>query len=172
MDTRVNEWAKLKFCDPAIVLPKLRKLQERVATSDLDDKIKNLRTQELKHNLEKRIAAIFSYGMGKYLNKSIYFAPAPHKNLDYDVVMKRIERDIEYYTPVQIKEVVPENLNPYTDINQEIAKLATRYPVSNEVVVVMHVNREGRLELSSIKVPKLSISELWLVGASRPDQSK
>jgi hypothetical protein len=62
-------------------------------------------------------------------------------------------------------------LNPNTDITKEIAKLS-RYPVSNDTTVVIHVNRAGRLELKTIKVPKLDIASLWLLGAIEPDQSK
>ncbi|MDL1969482.1 MAG: hypothetical protein LWW94_00640 [Candidatus Desulfofervidaceae bacterium] len=171
MDTRIKEWSKLKFCDPAKALPKIRKWQEFIAASNLDDKIKNLRTRKLRKHLEKRIASLFCYGMGIYLNKTIFFAPAPNDNSDYDAVAKRIEGSEIHYTPIQIKEVVPERLNPKTDINQEIAKLC-RYPVSNDTVVVMHINRAGLLNLSSIKLPELNIAELWLLGASSPDQNK
>ena len=169
MDTRINEWRKLKFVDPAVVLPKLRKIQMQVADSTLEDKIKNLRTSELKQYREGWEAAIFCYGMGKMLDVPVYISP--YQASDYDAVAVRIEDNTQYFTAIQIKEVVPEYLNSETDINKEITKLR-RYPVSNDTVIVIHVNRVGRLDLSLIEVPSLNIGSLWLLGASAPDQSK
>lgn len=169
MDTRINEWSKLKFVDPATVLPHLRKIQLQVAMSNLDDKIKNLRTSQLKQHREGWEAAIFCYGMSKLLGVPVYVAP--YEKSDYDAIAMRVEDNTQYFTPLQIKEVVPDDLNPNTDINKEITKLS-RYSVSNDTVFVMHVNRAGRLELPSIKVPKLNIASFWLIGASTPNQNK
>ena len=169
MDMRINEWRKLKFFDPGTVLPQLRVIQLQIANSTLEEKVKNLRTQALKQHRQGWEAAIFCYGMGKMLGVQIYVTP--YETSDYDAVAVRGEGDTQYFTPIQIKEVVPKYLNPGTDINKEIAKL-TRYPVSNNTVVAIHVARAGRLDLSLIKVPRLNIGSLWLFGASAPDQSK
>lgn len=101
----------------------------------------------------------------------IFVALAPDEASDYDAVARRIEGGTEIFSPIQIKEVVPENLNRETDINKEIAKLK-RYPASNDTDFVIHVTRPGQLQLSSIKLPSLNIASLWLIGASVPDQSK
>jgi len=107
--------------------------------------------------------------MGKLIGTPVFVAS--YENSDYDAVAKRIEKDTEIFTPIQIKEVVPNDINSETDLNKEIAKLS-RYPVSNDTVVVIHVNRTGRLHLPSVRVPSLSIGSLWLLGASTPDQQK
>jgi len=159
----------LKFVDPAIVLPQLRTIQLQVTASTLENKVKNLRTPTLKQHREGWEAAIFCYGMGKMLGVQIYVTS--YEKSDYDAVAVRGKGDTQYFTPIQIKEVVPESLNPGTDINKEIAKLS-RYPVSHDAVVAIHVARSGRLGLSSIEVPRLNIGSLWLFGASTPDQSR
>jgi hypothetical protein len=169
MDIRINEWRKLKFVDPEKALPQLRMIQLQLTNSTLEDKIKNLRTRALRQHREGWEAAIFCYGMGKMIGVRIYVTP--YEASDYDAVAVRGEGDAQYFTPIQIKEVVPSDLNPGTDINKEIAKLS-RYPVSNDTIVAIHVARAGRLDLSLIEVPRLNIGALWLFGACAPNQSK
>jgi len=169
MDIRLNEWSKLNFVDPATVLPQLRKIQIDIAHSTIDNRVKNLRTSQLKPHREGWEAALFCYGMGKLLDVPVYIVP--YEASDYDAVAMCVKDDTQHFYPLQIKEVVPEELNPNTSINKEIAKL-TRYPVSGDTTVVVHVNRAAHLEPSSIIVPKLNIAALWLLGASAPDQSK
>jgi hypothetical protein len=169
IDTRINEWSKLKFVDPAVVLPQLRQIQLEFATSKLNESVKNLRTHKLRTYREGWEAALFCYGMKKVMGVTVYILP--YEASDYDAVATWVKDDTQHFTPLQIKEIVPRKLNPETDINKEIAKL-TRYPVSNDTTVVIHVNRTGRLELQSIKVPKLNIASLWLIGATKPEKDR
>ncbi len=169
MDTRINEWTKIKFVDPTIILPQLRKIQQLATESNLPDKVKNLRTPILKQYREGWEAALFCYGMGKLMNKTIYVCP--YEASDYDAVSMWVDGDTQHFAPIQIKGVVPQALNPKTDINQEIEKLQ-KYSVSNDTVVVIHVNRKMRLDLSNINIPKLNISQLWILGTPAYDQSK
>ena len=161
-----HEFDKLEFCDPATTLPQLRKIQELVARSNLNDKTKNLRTNKLRKHREGWESAIFSYGMSQLLNTKIHFAP--YEASDYDAVTMRKDGDEIIFTPIQIKEVVPERINPYTDINKEIEKLSKYH----DICVGIHINRPGRLELSKIMIPKLKIAQLWLFGASKKDQGR
>lgn len=169
MDARINEWLKLKFVDPAKALPQLREIQKLIATSNLTDRVKNLRTHKLRRHREGWEATLFCYGMSKLLNTTVYISP--HETSDYDAVSMWVEGDMQHFAPIQIKELVPKNLNPNTDINQEISKLQ-KYPVSNDTIVVIHFNRSERLEVPKTKIPTLNISQLWILGALAPDQSK
>ena len=165
----LSEWASLKYSDPHIILPQLRKLQVLAAASNLNEHAKNLRTNKLKRYKEGWEATLFCYGIGELLNTTVEVAL--HESSDYDVIARRMGDGIVHYTPIQIKELVPESLNPETDLNKEISKL-TRYPVSNDLVVVVHLNRDGRLDLSKLDIPRLEIAELWLIGATQADQSE
>jgi hypothetical protein len=162
----------LKYISPAIALPRLYQIQLEVSQMNIDQKLKELRTNKLKHHLEKRTAAIFCYGMAGLLKKSIYFAPAPAQNLDYDVVARYMDKESKTinYMPIQIKEVVPLRINAKTDLNKEIEKLK-KYPVSKDTVVVIQSNRKGVFKIKDVKIPKLNIAGLWILGCCQPDQS-
>ena len=162
----IRKFEKLKYSDPEKVLPQLIEVQRTIRNSNLTEKEKNLRTPKLKKHREGWEAAIFTYGLSKILGTKVYFTP--HEDSDYDIVTMWKKEDEVAFTPVQIKEIVPEKLNPYTNINKEIAKL-TKY---NDVCVAIHINRSGKLELEKIEIPNLKISQLWLFGASSEDQSK
>ena len=81
MDTRINEWRKLRFVDPAVILPQLKMIQLQIANSNLSDRIKNLRTAELKKYREGWEAAIFCYGMSQMLDFPIYISPCEVSDL-------------------------------------------------------------------------------------------
>lgn len=124
----LKEWSKLKYQDPKIILLKLKELEIIASNYQIDMKVRNLRTNSLKCYREGREAAIFCYGMGKaVVHTPVYFAIV--ENADYDCVAR-----CKYgFTPVQIKELVPEYLNPTKDLNQIIAELK-KYPVSHNTV--------------------------------------
>jgi len=168
-DIRINTLEHLKYVDPAKVIPQLTEVMTLAAVSNLPDKVKNLRTNKLRRHRERWIAALFCYGQSRLLNTPIFVSP--YEASDYDAVSKWYQNNTLYYAPIQIKEVISEDLNPYTGINQEIAKLE-KYTSSQDLVVVIYVNRNERLEVPKVIVPKLNISQLWIMGACVPDLTK
>lgn len=166
----LRRWSKLQFKDPTALLNALRPLQIAVALSALPAKTKALRGSKQKTHREIWQAALFSHGMSEALSfPSLEFAMVEEE--DYDCVVRWIDADTENYAPVQLKEVVPAELNPAATIESEIAKL-TKYATSPDLVVALFMNRAGRLYLRSIKVPTLPVGQLWLFGNRTPDQSK
>lgn len=164
---RTNEWVQLNYHQPKNILIKLRELEILVAQSNLDEKVKTLQKRELKKFLEWRAAAIFCYGLSEsVLKKNIYYAPVESE--DFDCVALWQDADYQVYTPLQIKEVVPDKVNPESTLNGEIAKLQ-KYSDSKDLVVAMQLNKKGRLEFSTINTPKLQIAELWIFGALTED---
>jgi len=120
-EMRINECSRLMFVDPAVVLPQLRQIQFAVSASSLNARVRNLRTANLRSHREGWEAALFCCGIGKFLGVKVYVAP--YAASDYDAVAMWVKGETQHFTPLQIKELVPEELNPDTDINKEIAKL-------------------------------------------------
>ncbi|MBZ0165349.1 MAG: hypothetical protein K8I00_00980 [Candidatus Omnitrophica bacterium] len=167
---QINEWKLLGYHDPQDALRRIAEIQLIIAKSSFDDKTKTLRTNHLKPHKEGREAALFCHGLGKaVLNRKVYFSL--YEKDDYDFVTCWQDQTTLVYTPVQLKEVVPRDLNPETTLNEEIAKLS-KYTDSANLVVAMFLNRTGRLKIGDIIVPGLNIGELRLFGFTSKDQSK
>jgi hypothetical protein len=166
---QMREWERLKFHDPSVVLTDLRRLKHLVAVSSLPENVKTLRRNDLKEYREGRNAALFCLGMTRAQGPTVFLARLEAQ--DYDFVTLWQNGDETVYTPVQLKEVVPESLNPNSNVNTTLTKL-TKYSGSDRTVVALLVNREIRLEFNSIQVPKLRLGGIWLYGAVSPDQQK
>jgi len=166
----MREWERLKYYDPSIVLADLRRLDHLAAESSLSKHVKTLRRNDLKKYREGRDEALFCLGMTKVKSTTVFFAPLEAQDYDFVALWKNDDEAI--YTPVQLKEVVPESLNPNSNVNDILAKL-TKYSDSHRTVVALRVNREIHLELNSLQFPKIRLGGIWLYGAvGGPDQQK
>lgn len=135
---------------------------------DLPPKIRHLRTNQLKRHQENRAAAIFSHGISKVTGTKVYLAPVEAS--DYDFVTFWQFEDTRHFCPVQLKEWVPEELNPSLELNELISSTARKYPSDTRTALAIHVNRALTLDLTNVQVPQLGFSALWLFGATSEDQ--
>ncbi len=161
--------AKLHFKDPEQFLRQLRVLEYEVARSDLPQNTKALRGNELKVHRELREAALFCQGMGTRLGMRVEFAR--DESRDYDFVARILSKDRVLLIPVQIKEVVPTELNPKGTLEDIINSLGKTYVDSADLTVVIHLNRQIRFDPDQFKVPPLKLGGLWVFGAISPDQN-
>jgi hypothetical protein len=167
---KIKKWETYEYHDPRKVLIKLGYVQNLVAVSDLPDKTKNLRNKNQEKYLEGRQAALFCYGIGEaFLKTQVYFALV--EDSDYDCVALRNEKGNPVYTPIQLKELVPESLNSSMSLEEELQKLK-KYVTSDDLVIALHVNRAGKLEFPKIHVPELNVAEVWLFGSKSAGQSR
>jgi hypothetical protein len=165
-----REWYGFSYYDPKGVLLKLREIEQRFAGHGIDEKIFRLRTNDLRGIREGRVAAIFSYGISTaVLGAPVRIASVEKEDFDFLVCTEKGNEVI--FTPVQLKELAPADLNPTASLDTEIAKLG-RYVSSSDLVVAFHLNREQRVDFSSLHIPPLPIAELWFFGALSADNSK
>lgn len=160
---------RLKFQDPARFLADLREIEIEIATSQTPNCIRNLRTNKLKEAREQRQAALFCYGMGQRIGQTVFFAA--HEDQDYDFVASWVIQGNQCFAPVQLKEVVPQSLNPLASI-QTVIKGLDKYSDSAGLTVAVHLNQAGRFEPSSLQPLRLQIASLWVFGSASPDQSQ
>jgi hypothetical protein len=149
-------------------LARLRTLDVQVASSDLPEKVKQLRTNELKSMRELREAAIFCYGMGKRIGRTVYLAPG--ESQDYDCVASWVVGNEQHFAPVQLKEVVPTALNPSASLPAVVASLA-KYVDSKHLTVAIHLNQQTHFDPATLVAPPLSIAALWVFAAVTPNQA-
>jgi hypothetical protein len=95
------------------------------------------------------------------------FARPENPHLDYDAVVRWQRADERFFTPVQLKEFVPGDVNDAATL-EEIFDRLTRYRDSSDVTVAIFLNRRFRLE--EISWPRLNFGGLYLFGAVSPDQ--
>jgi len=165
-----REFDSMDWVDPAQVLINLRWLESNLP-SEMDDKVRRLRTNQLKEWREARIGALFAYGMStKVLN--VRTAVSKTESSDYDFVMRWVENERNYFYPVQLKELPPADLNPDISLNDIIDKLE-KYSGETNLSVVIHINRQMRFEYRPWqRVGRPRINELWYLGCESADQSK
>lgn len=158
----------LRYQDPAPFLVNLRRIERDVAACDLPEKIKQLRTNDLKPMRELREAAIFCYGMGQRLGQTVYLARG--ETQDYDFVASWVVGTQQHLAPVQLKEVVPAELNARSSLQATIASMS-KYVDSEQLTVAVHLNRAVHFEPTEVVVPPLRIAALWVFAAITPDQN-
>lgn len=105
---------------------------------------------------------MFCHGFAEVvLKRQVQFALS--EDADYDCVLSWNEDGSSAFAPVQLKEVVPDTLNPASTLDDVLKKL-TRYGSSGGLVVAIHLNRAGIQLLPSLELPALSIRQLWIFG--------
>ena len=120
--TWVRRAHKLQYRNPARVLAALRDLEPQVAASTLPEATKQLRTNNLKRYREMREAALFCHGMSVRLALNVELAM--DESHDYDFVAAWTAKDTRFFVPVQLKEVVPVDLNAQSSVQSAVDKLS------------------------------------------------
>lgn len=163
-----NHWTKFVYFDPRRVLPKLHSIRWRVARSDLDDSVKNLRTHAFKEEREAWDTAVLAYLLSEALNIDVHFSREECE--DFDSVFCWRDGDHLKFTPVQLKELVPESNNPNSSLSQLFESLRM-YARSPDLMVGIKLNRNIRIDFDSLMVPELPVGDIWLYGATTSDES-
>ncbi len=160
----------LKWVDPKHVLINLRRVEEQLPEG-MDEKVRRLRTNQLKQWREARYAALFAYGIGQCVLERRPLV-AKVEDLDFDFVMRWGDEGADYFYPVQLKELPPEDLNANVALEQILGKL-DKYSGAEDLSVVVLINRRVRFEYRPWESDQRpNIKELWYFGCTSQDQSK
>jgi hypothetical protein len=128
----------------------------------MDEKVRSLRTNNLKHHREMREAAVFCHGMGTVLNRTIYFAPCEEEGHDFIMMQRRGDEIL--FSPLQIKELVPESVNPHASLEGILDGLK-KYAAASDTVVAIHMNRRlERMDIKKLDIPNVKVGQIWLFG--------
>tara|TARA_R110000787_G_scaffold272069_2_gene379458 strand:+ start:12736 stop:13323 length:588 start_codon:yes stop_codon:yes gene_type:complete len=166
---RLRRFAELDYYDPISFLKQLRVFECELAASETPEPIMRLRTGTLKTERELRDAALFCAGMSECIGQQVWMAAA--EDQDHDFIASWTSSGARHFCPVQLKEVVPEDLNADSSIEAVIDKLH-RYSDSFDLTVAIKLGRNMRFDPSELKVPDdLTIGELWVFGAVESSQS-
>lgn len=168
---RVRQFAALRYGDPRGFLVELRNLEWQVAASTTPEQIKSLRTQGLKPEREMRDAALFCVGVSERIGFDVRFAP--FEDQDFDFVATWTDGEgTRRYCPVQLKEVVPPQLNSDATV-QAVVDGLVHYSDAADLTVAIKLNQQGQFDPGALILPaNLRIGGLWIFGALSPDQSE
>lgn len=162
---RVRQWSKLSYYDPRGLLISLAQLSDRVAAADVPYNVASLRTNELNRFREGRQCALLCYGMSQFLGTEVRFAMFEQNDTDF---IGRYERIGEvHYVPLQVKELVPDNVKADASLQAEIDKLA-KYTDSKDLVVAFHLNRQEHIDFAQLDFSRVPVKELWFFGCISP----
>lgn len=164
-----NEWKKYKYVDPDIYVSEMQKLRAEISRTNTPTEIRNLRTRKLSTSRETWDAGVFCYLLRRFKGFKIYFSAV--EDQDYDAIFTWKDGSVQNFAPVQMKEVVPEELNPKQKIQDVLSKLK-KYVTSEDLVVGIKINRNVRLEAKDLAVEGLPVSEVWFFGATDPNEKR
>lgn len=168
-ETVPHEWRSLEYLDPAEVLLRLRSLATSGLLDDLPYKVSGLRRRDLRPFLEGRQAALFCFGISRAIGAEVRFALL--ESADYDIVTRSRQGDTTVYVPVQLKELVPETVNPHAQLQHILDSLDRKLPDSKDLVVAIHINRDvPDLCPAELRLPR-NLGQLWLYGAKDRSQN-
>jgi len=162
-------WHAFEYFDSREILLRLGKIERGLDSRSIPDRVIQLRTRGLRPFNERRQGALFCYGISCLIGRPIAYAPVEDE--DFDCVARWADDDVMHYTPIQLKELPPNDLNPGASLEAELAKLA-KYVSSPQLCVAYYLNRQFHFDPSTLRIPKLPIGELWMFGATSPDKSR
>lgn len=167
--SRLRVWQNLKYYDPRRILVGLNNIAETQPLEELPEDVRSLRQRGVREYGESRQCALFCFGVGEALGIDVSYAHCEES--DHDFVARYYHNDTLKYVPIQMKELVPESLNPKAALNKVIEKL-DKYADSADLCIAIHLNRAETIDFSELEIPRLNLKELWLFGASAADLSQ
>ena len=166
----LREFQQMAWVDPKQVLVNLRWLEQHLPDR-MDERVRRLRTNQLKEWREAREAALFAFGISDQVLKRPVFV-TKSQNRDFDFVVRWESDNTHHFFPAQLKELPPDDINPRVALDDLFDKLA-KYSGKTDLSVVISINRRSRFLFEPWTRPdKPRIKELWYMGCESPDQSR
>ena len=160
-----RHWLKYQYYDPSRVLPRIHQTRMAVAESDLSTRVKSLRKNKLRGERENWDAAVFAFLLSHACGVKVLLSREEAQ--DYDNIFCWKDGEDNCFAPVQMKELVPAELNPTASLEQ-IFKGIRKYVDSSDLIVAIKLNRLTTIDFDSLKPPTLPIKGIWLFGATHP----
>lgn len=167
---RLREAGKREYRDPVPFLKNLRKIELQILSATVAPEVRTLRTNKLKEWREARLAALFCHGVSERTGRKIFFSKGEFEDADF--VASWTENDVQHCAPVQIKELVPEEMNLRSTFDAVVQGLS-KYSGKDSLTVVIYVNRQIHFDPFSVTLPQqLPIAALWVLACVEPAQSE
>ncbi len=164
-----SAWASLKYMNPTELLLGMDRMFDDSGIKKYKNASDILLNRRIRDIAEDRRCAIFCHGAGQALGAEILFAA--HESADYDYVGAYKKNGALFTFPIQLKQLVPDRLNPSTSLQSEIDKLS-KYADAQDLVVAIHINRKVHFKPQDLNTSELKVKEIWLYGQLQNDASR
>lgn len=119
---------------------------------------------ESKLEVEYRQAALFALARASVTeDPTLVFAMSDEQRDSVDCVL-RTGAENYHYEPVQLKEVVPEDVNPKQTLEGLLEGICRKYGTGENLTVAIHINRNVSTILGTITQPNMQAISWWLFG--------
>lgn len=123
------------------------------------------RRPESKETLERRQAALFTYGRSLIESRpDMDFGMIPIQDDPADMVIRTPSASGPHsFEPVQLKEIVPEEVNVGQTLDELLTSIRQKYGSGSPLTIAININRETVTTLGSISDPNLP-HNFWFFG--------
>ena len=104
--------------------------------------------------------------MSQRIGQIVFLSPSEAQ--DYDIVSSWIVDETRHLAPVQLKAVVPHDLNPSASV-QGVDDALKKYTDSGDLTVEIDLNRRTHFDPPYLVIPRLGLAGLWVFGAISED---
>ena len=104
------------------------------------------------------------------MGRKVYLARSEF--LDYDFIASWVSEDAQHFAPVQLKEVVPREINPVSSVQAAIDALPGKYVDSKDLTVAVYLNRLVCFDPAALQIPPMNVAALWVFGGLSEGESQ
>ncbi len=143
-------------------------IQDRHKAIDAPAMVRALRTNSGKKDREKWHALIFAYAYSTALGFSDMQIQMEPQDSEHDATLRWKKNGVEAQMLLQLKEFVPEALNPTLTIEELISRISAQYKHSKGITVGLFLNRESRYD-SKVVISETLLDGFVIFGVSKPN---
>ena len=93
------------------------------------------------------------------------FALWPIQDSPIDIVLRQNNSSGKFdWRWVQLKEVVPDEIDPPHSLQIQLDKLQNKFSSALGITIGIYINRDATTDLSKLRLPKLGSNSIWLFG--------
>ena len=164
----INAWARLDWRDPVQTLRQFRALEYSTVTIPAADRVRRLRTGDMRQVREGRDAALFTHGVAAVTGRKVYFAP--YEAADYDFVTSWVVDETRHYCPVQLKELPPADLTNRGSL-EELQRSLQKYQQTDTVLALL-LNRPAQMSTADLRAIPIPFAQVWLFWCASADHAR
>ena len=154
--------AILNYEDPESILHRVIPTIEGILQKP--ETVSHLSSAEINKNLQHYQAAFLAFMVKHMMGRFAIVSLSLQDVDDFDCVLRAVTPDLTLYKTVQLKHLPSDQINPNVDLQMLLDKIRRKYCSSPELIVVIWINRDMKLDLNTLNFDGLAVGQLWFSG--------